>query len=90
MSRLVLSVQDVWTDISPLNPMAKERVGYPTQKPEALLAGIIEASSDPGDLVLDCFVRKRYYFSRGGEVGTEMDCLRSRTLRGTHDSQAPS
>lgn len=47
-------VQDVWTDIPPLNPMASERVGYPTQKPEALLQRIIEASSDEGDLVLDC------------------------------------
>lgn len=43
-----LQVQDVWADISPLNPMATERVGYPTQKPEALLARIIEASTDPG------------------------------------------
>jgi DNA modification methylase len=47
-------VQDVWTDISPLNPMATERVGYPTQKPEALLTRIIEASSGPGALVMDC------------------------------------
>ena len=47
-------VQDVWADISPLNPMAIERVGYPTQKPEALLTRIIAASSDPGGLVLDC------------------------------------
>ncbi len=47
-------VQDVWTDIPPLNPMARERVGYPTQKPEALLARIIEASCDAGGLVLDC------------------------------------
>ena len=47
-------VQDVWTDIAPLNPMAKERVGYPTQKPEGLLRRIIEASSRSGDLVLDC------------------------------------
>ena len=48
-------VQDVWTDISPLNPMAKERVNYPTQKPEALLERIINASSNEGDLILDCF-----------------------------------
>lgn len=47
-------VQDVWADISPLNPMATERVGYPTQKPEDLLKRIIEASSDPGGLVMDC------------------------------------
>ncbi|MDQ2761393.1 MAG: site-specific DNA-methyltransferase [Actinomycetota bacterium] len=48
-------VQDVWTDLSPLNPMARERSGYPTQKPESLLERIVGASSNPGDLVLDCF-----------------------------------
>jgi len=48
-------VQDVWTDLSPLNPMARERTGYPTQKPESLLERIVSASSNPGDLVLDCF-----------------------------------
>jgi adenine-specific DNA-methyltransferase len=48
-------VQDVWTDLSPLNPMARERTGYPTQKPESLLERIISASTNPGDLVLDCF-----------------------------------
>lgn len=48
-------VQDVWTDISPLNPMSTERVNFPTQKPIALLQRIIAASSNPGDLVLDAF-----------------------------------
>lgn len=48
-------IQDVWADISPLNSVAKERVNYPTQKPEALLERIIQASSNEGDLVLDCF-----------------------------------
>jgi len=47
-------VDDVW-DIPIINPMAKERLGYPTQKPEALLERIIEASSNEGDLVLDPF-----------------------------------
>ena len=50
------TVGDVWDDISPLNMVAKERIDYPTQKPEALLERIIKASSNPGDLVLDCFV----------------------------------
>ncbi len=45
----------VWTDIAPLNSRAKERLGYPTQKPIALLKRIIEASSNPGDVVLDPF-----------------------------------
>ena len=48
---------DVW-DISMINPVAKERteVNYPTQKPEALLERIIKASSNPGDLIFDCFM----------------------------------
>ena len=46
---------DVWTDIPPINSQAKERLGYPTQKPEALLERIIQASSNEGDMVLDPF-----------------------------------
>ena len=49
-------IEDIWTDLGALNSMAEERSGYPTQKPEALLERIIEASSNEGDLVLDCFV----------------------------------
>ncbi len=45
----------VWTDISPINSRAQERLGYPTQKPVALLERIINASSNPGDVVLDPF-----------------------------------
>jgi site-specific DNA-methyltransferase (adenine-specific) len=45
----------VWTDISPLNSQARERLGYPTQKPLALLERIVKASSNPGDLILDPF-----------------------------------
>ena len=48
-------VGDIWTDINPVNQVAKERVDYPTQKPEALLERIIEASSNENELVLDCF-----------------------------------
>ena len=50
-----VSLQDVWTDIPPINSQAGERLGYPTQKPEALLERIIQASSNPGDVVLDPF-----------------------------------
>ncbi len=50
-----ITVSDVWTDIDRLNQTAKERLGYPTQKPEALLDRIISASSKEGDLVLDPF-----------------------------------
>ena len=44
-----------WTDIPPINSQAKERTGYPTQKPLALLERIIKASSNEGDVVLDPF-----------------------------------
>lgn len=47
--------QDLWTDVDPINMMAQERLGYPTQKPEALLERIIKASSNEGDVVLDPF-----------------------------------
>jgi len=46
---------DWWADIQAINPSAKERMGYPTQKPEALLERIIKASSNPGDVVLDAY-----------------------------------
>ena len=48
-------VQNVWVDIPIVNPMADERVDYPTQKPEALLERIIKTSSNEGDLVADFF-----------------------------------
>jgi DNA modification methylase len=48
-------IGDVWTDIPPLNSQASERLGYPTQKPLTLLERIINASSLPGDVVLDPF-----------------------------------
>lgn len=50
-----VSLQDVWSDIPPVNAKAAERLGYPTQKPLALLERIIQASSNPGDVVLDPF-----------------------------------
>ncbi|WP_238180357.1 site-specific DNA-methyltransferase [Methylobacterium haplocladii] len=48
-------VSDDWDDIRPVNSQAHERLGYPTQKPVALLERIIETSSNPGDVVLDPF-----------------------------------
>ncbi|HEX9882109.1 MAG TPA: DNA methyltransferase, partial [Hyphomicrobium sp.] len=45
----------IWTDISPINSQAQERLGYPTQKPLALLDRIVTASSNEGDVVLDPF-----------------------------------
>ena len=50
-----VSVGDVWTDVDRINQAAKERLSYPTQKPEALLERIISASSNEGDVVLDPF-----------------------------------
>ncbi len=49
------AIQDVITDIPRINLQAAERLGYPTQKPEALLERIIAASSNEGDVVLDPF-----------------------------------
>jgi DNA modification methylase len=48
-------LQDIWADIPPIPPQAQERLGYPTQKPEALLERILRASSNEGDVVLDPF-----------------------------------
>ncbi len=48
-------VQSLWDDIYPINPMSKERIGFPTQKPEKLLERIIKTSSNKGDLILDSF-----------------------------------
>ncbi len=48
-------LQSLWDDIYPVNSQAKERLAYPTQKPEALLERIIQASSNEGDLVADFF-----------------------------------
>jgi site-specific DNA-methyltransferase (adenine-specific)/adenine-specific DNA-methyltransferase len=49
-------VTNLWTDIFVINPVAKERLGYPTQKPEALLERILRVTTNPGDLVFDCFM----------------------------------
>ena len=48
-------LQDVWTDIAPINSQAQERLGYPTQKPELLMERIIALSSNEDDVVLDPF-----------------------------------
>jgi len=50
-----MPVQNLWTDIPEINSQAVERLGYPTQKPLALLERIIQAGSNPGDVVLDPF-----------------------------------
>ena len=52
---LGMPIDDVWSDVQPLRSWHKEMLGYPTQKPVALLERIISASSNPGDVVLDPF-----------------------------------
>jgi len=49
-------IGNLWTDINPLYSNSSEREDYPTQKPEELLERIIDASTDPGDIVFDCFM----------------------------------
>src|SRR5208283_5647893 len=63
----------IWTDISPINSQAQERLGYPTQKPLALLERIIIASSNEGDLVLDPFCGC-------GTTINVVECLKSRWI----------
>lgn len=48
-------IGSVWTDVERIGNTSSERLGYPTQKPEALLERIIQASSNPGDTVLDAY-----------------------------------
>lgn len=48
-------IQCLWDDIDPINSQSKERVSYPTQKPEELLRRIILSATNEGDLIMDCF-----------------------------------
>jgi adenine-specific DNA-methyltransferase len=50
------TAQDIWADIKPIHNQSQELLGYPTQKPETLATRIIQASSNKGDIVLDCFI----------------------------------
>lgn len=50
-----IALQCLWEDISPINSQAKERLGYPTQKPESLLERILISSSNEGDVILDAY-----------------------------------
>lgn len=50
-----VALGDFWNDINVINSQGLERVGYDTQKPEALLERVITMGSNPGDIVLDCF-----------------------------------
>lgn len=48
-------LDSVWSDVPPVNPVAIERMDYPTQKPELLIERLIKASSNKNDVILDCF-----------------------------------
>ena len=64
-------LQDIWTDIQPVLT-GTERLGYPTQKPVALLQRIIEASSDPEDVILDPFCGVRHDHRRSRTRKTQL------------------
>jgi len=49
-------IQNIWDDIEIVTPHSKEKIGYPTQKPEALMERIIRCASKEGDVVLDPFM----------------------------------
>lgn len=49
-------LQDIWVDINAVQGISRENCNYPTQKPESLLERIILTSTNPGDLVFDCFM----------------------------------
>jgi DNA modification methylase len=83
-----MPVTSVWTDISPVNSQAVERLGYPTQKPVALLERIIGASCPPNGLVLDCFMGSGtepaplWWTSRKGLLSSEFhQCSRERDIQ---------
>ena len=50
------AIQSIWDDVMPVNSQADEREEYPTQKPVTLLERLIRSSTNPGDIVLDCFI----------------------------------
>lgn len=66
-------ISDLWQDIPRINSQALEKTGYPTQKPEALLARIIQASSNEGDVVLD-------FFSGSGTTAAVAEKLRRKWI----------
>lgn len=62
-------VDDLWVDVYPINSQAKESIGYPTQKPEALIERIIQASSNDGDIVADFFCGSGTTLSAAEKLG---------------------
>ena len=66
-----VTMHDTWLDINFLPPTSKERTGYPTQKPVALAERIIQASTNPGDVVLDCFAGCAYAAVAAEKLGRQ-------------------
>ena len=82
------AVGDVWDNISPINSKASERLGYPTQKPEALLSRIIKASSNEHNIIIRSFL---WMWNRCGRCTTpqpEMDWNRHYTSCDCFDQDA--
>ena len=78
---------DVWNDIPFINNMADERVGYPTQKPEALIERIIKASSNEGDLVADFFCGSGTTAAVAEKLGRKWICYGPWQVRHPYDPQ---
>ena len=67
-------IEDIWTDVNSANPMADERVNYPTQKPEALIERILKSSSNEGDLVADFFCGSGTTAAAAEKLGRKWIC----------------
>ena len=74
-TKMGIPLQTIWNDIPDVNSQAKERIGYPTQKPEALLERIIKASTNEDDVVAD-------FFCGGGTTPTVAQRLNRRWVAG--------
>ena len=70
-----VSLQDVWTDIRLIHNQSSERVGYPTQKPEALVARILEACTERGGIILDAFVGSGTTAAVAEKLGRRWICM---------------
>ena len=81
-------VGDIWDDINPVNQVAKERLDYPTQKPETLLERIIKASSNEGDLVADFFSGSGTTVVVAVGAAPQMDRQRPGQVRHPHHAKA--
>jgi DNA modification methylase len=66
-------LNDIWYDVSLISSSSQESLGYPTQKPIALLERIIQASSNPGDIVMDSFCGCGNCYTRSTKTRAAMD-----------------